>query len=440
MTTETYQPKVSRRCMLRGLGATLTLPWLESQVWAQGGNAAVKAGPPRRWAALVFGNGVVTERWWAKGQGDAMEFSDTLAPLADWKQEVLFLENFRLVENPPYVLPHGTHYTNFLSGFPVRKQAVPTMAVTLDQYLARHVGRQTVVPTLNLGLRCMPPRGVALDTISWVNANTPVMPEAYPAKAFDQLFDVSSKLEDRSILDDVHEDAKRVRGKLNVEDQRKFDNYLESIREVERRIERATNDERLPGAWRPTLDKPDMPRPEEGQPQDIPEYMKLMMDIILLAFRMDKTRIATLQFNNDGNNGMRFGFLDGVSNNHQHGISHHGNRPEGKDEHVKTVAYHAKQFAYFIEQMKSIDEGGTTMLDNSMVLFGTNFIDGHTHDTSQLPLVLAGRGGGTIRPGRIIKAQRDEDRAACNIYLSMLNRMGVPDESFGDGHRPVELG
>jgi hypothetical protein len=435
-----YIPNFSRRTMLRGLGATLTLPWLESLVWADEGTKAVQSGPPRRFAAVVFANGVVPDRWWAKEAADGLEFSDCLAPLTAYARDVTFFDNLRLVKNPPYVVPHGTHYANFLSGYPVKKQAVPQLAITLDQYLASFVRKDTVVPALNLGLRFDNSATALNGTISWANATTPVMPEIFPARAFDSLFDVTGKLRDRSVLDDVFGQAQLLRGKLSRDDQHKLDEYMTSIREVERRIDQATNDERVPGVWRPALEKPDMPRPKDGQPQDIPEYMRLMVDILVLAFRMDRTRVATLQFNNDGTNDMRCGFIPGVPNEEHHSISHHSDKPERIEHCVKTIAYHTSQFAYLLERMKAAQEGDGTLLDNSMALFGTNFINGHTHDTSKLPLLLAGRGGHSIQPGKVIRTEKDDDRAACNLYLSLLNRMGVPDKAFGDSTHPIDLG
>lgn len=438
-TATDYTARISRRTLLHGLGATLTLPWLESLVWANEGDKAVKAGPPRRFAAVIFANGVVPGRWGATETLGGLEFADCLAPLAAHNRDVLFFDNLRLVKDPPYRAPHGTHYANLLSGYPVKKQTVPQLAITLDQYLARFVGKDTVLPTLNLGLRFEPMSALG-GTISWASATTPVTPEQYPARAFDSLFDVTGKLRDRSVLDDVFGQAKSLRGKLSFDDQQKLDQYMTSIREVERRIAQATEDQRIPGAWRPALEKPDMPRPKDGQPEDIPEYMKLMADILVLAFRMDRTRVATLQYNNDGTNEMRCGFIPGVPNEEHHAISHHSDNPKRIENHVKTIQYHTGQFAYLLDRMKAAQEGDGNLLDNSMVLFGTNFINGHTHDVSQLPMLLAGRGGGSIKPGRVIHATNEDDRAACNVYLGILNRMGVPDKAFGDSTHPIDLG
>jgi len=436
-----YRPRISRRMMLRGLGATLTLPWLESLVWAKGGDAAVAAGPPRRWAALVFANGVVPDRWWARQSADGIEFSDLLSPLRPHQKDIIFFENMRLVKNPPFRSAHGTHYANFLSGAPIKGPSVEKLATSLDYYMAREIGRNTVLPVLNLGCRADNGKlsSVNQTTISWSSPTTPIIPESYPRQAFDRLFDVRQKEVDKSILDDVLDQVNWLKRDLTATDRAKLEEYTESVRSVEMQIDRAIRNERPAGAWKPTIAKPDMARPAEGRPESVPEYMKLMMDLVLLAFRMDLTRIATLQFNNDGTNQMKFGFLDGVPNFEHHGISHHGNESKKIEYHCKTIHYHVEQLAYFLRRMEEIDEGGQSLLDSSMVLFGTNFIDGNKHNTRSTPMIVAGRGGGTIRGGKVFKATKEEDRPAANVFVSMLQRMGIPDEQFGDSEKAFDF-
>lgn len=431
-----YIPRMSRRTVLRGLGASLTLPWLESLVWAQGGDAAVAAGPPRRWAGLVFANGVVPDRWWAKQTPQGLEFSDVLAPLKPHEKDIIFMENMRLVEKPPFRSPHQTHYCNMLSGEPVTGPSVRKLATSADYHMARVVGRDTVLPVLNLGCRASNNLGdVNVSTISWSSPTTPIIPESYPRQAFDRLFDVRQKEIDKSILDDVLDQVKWVRRDLSSTDRAKLDEYTDSVRDVEAQIDRAIKNERPPGAWKPTITKPDMKRPDEGWPESVPNYMKLMMDIVLLAFRMDLTRIATLQFNNDGTNQMKFGFLDGVPNFEHHGISHHGGQQEKIEYACSVLKFHVEQLSYFMRRMDEIDEGGQSLLDNSAILFGTNFIDGNRHDTSSTPLIVAGRGGGTIRGGKVFRAEKPEDRPVANVLVSMMQCMGLPDEQFGDSQR-----
>ncbi len=435
-----YIPKWSRRTVLRGSAATLTLPWLESLAWAQNGRAGVEASPPRRWAALVFSNGVVPGRWWAKQKADGIEFSDVLRPLEPHQKDLIFFENLRLVKKPPFRAPHATHYCNMLSGAPVSGPSVKKLATSADYHMAREVGRHTVLPVLNLGCRATDNIGaVNGSTISWSSPTTPIIPESYPAQAFDRLFDVRQKEIDKSVLDDVLEQVHWIRGQLSPSDRVKLDEYTDSVRSVEAQIERAIHNEHPPGAWVPELSKPDMKRPADGRPESVPAYMKLMMDIIVLAWRMDLTRIATLQFNNDGTNQMKFGFLDGVPNFEHHGISHHGNDPAKVDYACKVIRYHVELLSYFMRRLEEVDEGGTTLLDNSMVFFGTNFIDGNRHDTSSTPVIVAGRGGGTIKGGKVFRAEKEEDRPVSNVLLSMMQRMGLPDQAFGDSYRSFDF-
>jgi len=450
----TYHPSVSRRQVLRGVGATLTLPWLPSLATAQR-DKPVENGPPRRWASMVFANGVNVDHWWAKGDGEDMELSSALSPLAPHRADIMPIDGLRLFEERLFPV-HVPYFTNFLSGGIVencvvagskgkqpggdgRDPRIPDVAQSLDHYLASKIGHLTPVPCLTLGIEA-PSYGIKAgrpqiyyDTISWSDRQTPIAPEIYPRAAFDQLFDVSALVEKRSVLDTVYGQAKSLGHKINHADREKLDEYMEGIREIERRIDVATSEGRLEG-WQPSLSEPDMSPPPHELPQNIPEHMKLMIDIMILGFRMDKTRISTLLFNND-TSGMLFDFLDGVEKAPMHGaISHHRKNPRTLEMYRKINQYHVELLAYTLEKMKSIDEGnGTTLLDNTMLLFGSTMRDGDSHDGRDLPLILCGRGGGTIQPGRTLKKYGvDAERRLCNLHLSMLNRMGVSDERFGN--------
>jgi hypothetical protein len=457
MEKDSYIPKMTRRQVLRGIGATLTLPWLESLAWADSKALGTKeiVGPPRRWASMVFANGVNTEHWWAKGEGMAMELSKTLQPLMPFRNDILPIDGLRLFEERLFPV-HVPYFTNFLSGGVVencvvagdkRKQPggdgkdprIPDVAQTLDHYLAQKIGYMTPVPCLTLGIE-PPSYGIKAgrpqiyyDTISWSDRQTPIAPEIYPRAAFDQLFDASSLQEQKSVLDTVYQQAKSLGNTINHQDREKLNDYMDGIREIERRIELATSEGRLEG-WRPTLKEPNMPPPPPGLPQNIPEHMKLMVDIMLLGFQMDKTRIGTLLCNND-TSGMLFDFLEGVAKRPMHGaISHHRKDPETLKMYQKVNQFHVELLAYTLERMKSIKEGnGQTLLDNTMLLFGSTMRDGDSHDGLDLPLILCGRGGGTVKPGRTLKYYgTDANRRLCNLHLAMLQRMGVPDKKFGN--------
>jgi hypothetical protein len=274
---------------------------------------------------------------------------------------------------------------------------------------------------------------VYYGTISWSSPNTPIPPEVFPRAVFDRLFDTSGLLRDRSVLDAVLEQSKSVRGRLAMADRQKMDEFATSVRELELRIERATAEDRLEG-WRPSLREPDMQRPPELLPQDVRDHMKMMLDLLLLAWRMDKTRVATLIFNRDVSH-MKFGFLDGVLNDQLHGISHHKDDPKKLDSYQRINQFHVEQFAYLLRRMKQIDEGnGTTMLDNVMLLFGSNMFNGDSHDGRNLPLILAGHGGGKLAGGRVVDFgdRPEEQQRACNLYQTLARFMGVPLDAFGD--------
>ena len=436
-----YRPQPSRRTILKGMGAALTLPWLESLAWATGGKAAVTAGPPRRWAALIFANGAYPEDWWVRPENGRLAMGRTLAPLQAYQDDLLFLNGLHLFDKTTGV--HLPYFTNLLSGEKIEKSPIPDLAESLDYYMARTIGRQTPIPVLNLGIE--PTKqgiqgglpSIYRSTISWSSEKTPVPAEIFPRAAFDRLFDLSRFQRDRSVLDAVRTQAKSLQTGLDYYDRQKMEAYLTSVRDIEHRLELASSEERFEG-WRPTLEKPNMDRPPEGTPESIPEHMKLMIDIIVLAFQMDKTRLATLLFNND-TGGMRFGFLDGVNNASMHGgLSHHQNKPATIAMYQKVNRFHVELFAYMLDKMRAIEEGSSTLLDNSMVLFGSSMMDGDSHDAdSGLPLVIAGRGGGTIQPGRVLTYEQLEDRRLCNLHLAMLNRMGVNDTKFGNSHYPL---
>jgi hypothetical protein len=427
----------SRRHLLKGLGATLALPWMESL-------AQSTAKAPVRYGCLLFANGVNPHEWNALGDGHAMALSSSLQPLEDLKQHITVLKNLHVFNNTSG--PHWPLFSNYLSGAKFKETLIPEGGESIDQRIARHTGRETPVPSLVLavepaesGLRGGVP-AVYYSTISWSSKNTPIAPEVYPRAVFDRLFDTSGLLRDKSVLDAVLSQSKDLRKGLGGHDQQKLDEFMHSVRDLEQRIERATKEERLEG-WRPTLAKPDMLRPAAELPQDVREHMRMMLDLILLAWRMDKTRVATLIFNRDVSH-MKFGFLDGVLNDQLHGISHHKEDPKKLASYQRINQFHVEQIAYLMRQMQAVDEGGgTTMLDNVILQFGSNMFNGDSHDGRNLPMILAGHGGGSISGGRVIDtgANSEEQQRACNLYLSIAQRMGVKLDGFGDSTAPLPL-
>jgi hypothetical protein len=313
------------------------------------------------------------------------------------------------------------------------------VGTTFDQVLAKQIGGRTSVPSLVLGIEPNELRledGVSMiygSCISWATPTRPATKEIYPARAFDLLVgDGSERKLDRSILDEVLQDTHDLQPKISQSDRRKLDEYLTSIRDIEKRIDRAGKEERLEG-WRPTLAKPNMPRPKNELPQNVPDHMKLMLDLVVLAFQMDKTRIATCMLNNDLSQ-MNFRFIQGVQGALHLDLTHNGKAPAAEAMYLKTNQFHVQQFGYLIQRLKDIDEGGQSLLDSSMLLLCSNLFDGDAHSADQMPMLLAGRGGGTLKPGRVLDYldKGEDNRRACSLYLSLMDRMGVKLERFGD--------
>lgn len=450
MSTRPESSPFSRRTLLRGLGATLGLPWLESLTWSNAraagvsASAALKTGAPVRYGCMLFANGVNPHQWWAKGAGEAMELSSTLQPLSAFKKHLTVLKDLHVFNNTSG--PHWPLFSNYLSGAQFKETLIPEGGESIDQVIARHTGRETAVPSLVLavepaesGLRGGVP-SVYYGTVSWSSKNTPIAPEVYPRAVFDRLFDTSGLLRDKSVLDAVLSQSKDVRRNLGAQDQQKLDEFMTSVRDLERRIERAAKEERLEG-WRPSLAKPDMTRPPAELPQDVREHMRMMCDLMLLGWQMDKTRVATLIFNRDVSH-MKFGFLDGVLNDQLHGISHHKEDPKKLASYQRINQFHVEQLAYLMGRMQAVDEGnGSTLLDNVMLQFGSNMFNGDSHDGRNLPMILAGHGGGSIAGGRVIDTAplSEEKQRACNLYLALAQRMGVNIDRFGDSVEPFAL-
>ena len=424
----------SRRNFLRGTGVALALPWMESL------SAAASNKPPVRFALVYFSNGVEPIHWWAKGQGAQMELGPALQPMMPFREDMNFLRGLYNQQAFISTSPHLGRMPNMLSAAKVSLDPADIrVGTTFDQVLARELGSQTAVPSLALGIE---PNELRLEDglsmiygscISWASPTKPATKEIYPARTFDQLVgDGSGRQLDKTILDSVLEDSHSLQPKISRGDRVKLDEYLESIRDIEKRIERAGKEERIEG-WKPTLAKPNMPRPADTLPQNVPDHMKLMLDLIVLAFQMDKTRIVTLMLNNDLSQ-MNFRFLEGVKGALHLDLTHNGKAAATEAMYLKTNQFHMEQFAYLAGRLKAIDEGGQSLLDSSMLLGGSNLFDGDTHGADQMPLVLAGKAGGALKTGRNLDylERGNENRRAASLYLSIMDRMGVKLDRFGD--------
>lgn len=444
---------VSRRTMLKGLGAALALPWMEAMTpRAYGADRLAK--PPLRTAYVFMPNGVNPLNWTPAGKGESYELSPMLQPLAKVKDELILLENLYHDKTAgrnghwPKV-PAWLH-----GGFVVRTSGrdMDVGGVSADQVMAQHIGDRTPLPTFELGID---PARTGVDNvgggftriygshIAWRDPHTPVPKEIIPQLAFDRLFRTAStgpvvsgfnpnqpavvkslQRDDTSVLDLVMEDAKSLKHRISADDSVKLDEYLESVRSVEKRIENTLKPQKR---WI-NEGRFDLPRPGPGIPEEHEEHVRLMMDIMILAFWTDSTRIATFMFG-DAQSGRNFNFLEGV-NGSWHGLSHHRNEPKTLAQYEKIATWHVGEFAYLVDRLRSLDEGGTSLLENSQILFGSSLKDGNRHDHHDLPLILAGRAGGTLRPGRRLTCE--PNTPLCNLHLAMLHRMGVMLPKFGD--------
>ena len=428
--------RFNRRAFLRGVGVTMALPWMESfTVWGDEPKTAKPASEaPVRLAVLFSGNGFHTREWWAKGEGKNMELGKVLAPLADFREKMLLIRGLYNAEALKGNI-HSSMTGNLLSGAPLASGGDIRSGTSVDQVLAQRFGRSTKVPSLVLGCEHSNPsvhKNYSMlysSHISWSSPTTPTPLELYPALAFDRLFKDTVSKGDKSVLDAVLGDAKDLRRQISANDQRKLDEYLDSVREVETRIDNAGKKGELQG-WRPTLAKPNIPRPADGIPQDIGEHMKLMCDILVLGFQTDTTRITTLKLNND-HSSLRFPNL-GVDYMIHHLLSH-----SDTADWLKVNQFFLQQLAYIARKLDAIQEGTRTALDNTMLMYCSSMLTGN-HDASQLPIVLLGGGGGRIKGGRVLDYNGKPDRQMCRLHLSMMDKMGVRPSTFGDAKSPLE--
>ncbi len=435
-------PRVSRRTILQGAGVAMGLPWLESlPVWGQPAEAASEMpAAPQRFAALFMACGVNANHWWAKGEGAAMELGKSLQPLAPLKQKMNYVEGL-FNESAVGVGIHPGQTGNILSGASLQKGAELRGGISVDQVLANAIGPQTAQPSLVLG--CEQPITGYHETnfsmaysshISWQNATSPVPMEVYPSLAFDSLFDNRGDRRDASVLDRVKEHAASLSRRVSAGDKAKLDEYLTSVREVEKRIERKRGDQRKASQRAADRGRPlvSMDRPDNGLPEDIREHMRLMADIVALAFQTDKTRVATLLLCRDIS-GLFYPFLD-VRKAH-HSASH----SDLNDDYEKVTRYYVSQFAYLASRLDAMPEGDRTVLDNSCLLFLNNMWSGSKHDSTKVPLLMAGGLGGAIETGRVLdySGQADEDRKLCGLYLRLLQAMELSASSFGDAAQPL---
>jgi len=425
-----FSRMMSRRSVLRGAGVAMALPFLESLPVFGAATAF-----PKRFGVMFMGCGVNEDHWSATGDGAAMKLSKTLSVMEPLKHKINVVDGLFNKASVGLGI-HPAQTGSLLSGAQVSKGAVLHSGMSVDQMIANTLGQDT--PQASIVLACDPPMTGYHETnysmaysshVSWQSPDSPVPVELYPSLAFDNLFENRGSLRSISIIDRVKESAEAMGKKVSAADKSKLDDYLASVREVEKRV----------GAVRKSKDLAEdqaklkntaafmMERPANGLPEDLREHSKLMCDIIAIAFQTDKTRVASLIISRDLS-AMYYPFL-GVNQGH-HGASHNNN-----SEGYEAIArWHLSQFAYLAGKLDAMPEGDGTVLDNSCLMFLSSLFVGRTHDNTRLPVVLAGGLGGTLQTGRSLSylGEPAENRKMCSLYLSLMDRMGVKLDHFGD--------
>lgn len=435
--------RISRRTILRGLSTAVALPLLDAMLPRLAfGAATTQPVGPKRMAFLYVPNGIHMQDWTPKTEGANFALPATLQPLAPFQDDLLVLTGLtadKARANGDGPGDHARAAAAFLTGAQPRKTggADIRVGVSADQVAAARIGDQTRLSSLEIGIERTLQAGscdsgyacVYSHTLSWRAENTPVPKEMDPRAVFERLFSTRQNDPDRlkrnrlrtSVLDTVMKDASSLKNRLGVADQRKMEEYLTSIRDIELRI---TRSEKLPPAA-----PPDGTVKPEGVPASVPEHLKLMCDLLVLAFRTDVTRVSTFMLANEGSN-RPYPFV-GVSEGH-HDLSHHQNDPHKQAKIRKINQFHMEQFAYLLGQLKSIREGDGTLLDNCMIAYGSGNSDGNRHNHNDLPILLAGKGGGTLKPGRHLRFT--DNTPLNNLWLSMLDRIGAGTDKLGDSN------
>ncbi len=438
---------LNRRSLLRGAGALLGLPMLEAMTPAARSayaSAPTDGARPVRMACLFIPNGVIQPKWECQGEGRDFQLSETLAPLEAFKHKINVIDGLAQDHGRAKQDGAGDHArggaTYLTSARPLKTSSRVRLGISVDQVAANQLRGQTRLPSIELGLigsrnagSCDSGYSCAYSSnISWANETTPMAKETIPRLAFERLFgsgDAETRRHQiqarRSILDVVAADAKQLISRVGDTDRRKLDEYFSGVRELEQRIERTEAEDR---AALPDIDVP------FGRVEAFREHARLMFDLMVVAFQTDATRVATFMLDNAGGN--RSYTEIGVKESH-HGLSHHQNNEEIVAKLAQIDHYLVEQYAYFLEKLDSVSDGEGTLLDNSLVLYGSSLGDGNRHTHHDLPLVLAGGAGGQFETGRRLKCEKETPMA--NLFLSMLDAVGTPTDSFGDSTGRLDI-
>ena len=434
-----------RRMFLRGVGTAIALPFLDAMAPAFAAGK-IPGKPPVRMAFVYVPNGIDMRNWNPSYEGPLQELPRILKPLQPYKNDITLLGN--LTHNAGRALldgagDHGRCCGSYLTGVQPRKTTVDIKAgVSFDQIVANQIGGQTRFPSLELGMEDSRQAGdcdsgyscAYTNNLAWRSETQPLPPTLDPRALFERLFGNGIVLSPtdrerqnryrRSILDFVTDDTHKLESNLGPTDRRKLDEYLSSIRDIERQISRAEKDN---AQIDPHMDKP------SGVPADFAEHFKLMTDMMTVAFQADMTRIITFLVTHEGTS--RAYREIGISDGH-HPLTHHRNLPDLMEKVAQINCYHLQQFAGWIEKMKATQEGDSNLLDNSMIVYGAGLSDGNKHLHEDLPTLIAGRGGNYIKPGRRVVYRKETPM--CNLFLTMMDRMGVHVDDFGDSSGRLE--
>jgi hypothetical protein len=434
MTHIITRKHLSRRTVLRGAGATIALPLLDAMLPAATALAKTAAAPKPRMVFVYFPHGAVMDKWTPKKEGADFDLPQILAPLAPFQKQLTVisgLENKAAIAAPVHAVTPGT----WLSCIPPRISHDPLGGITIDQIAARHIGQDTPLPSLEVGTEerggegsCDRNYGCSYGkTISFRDPSTPLPMEHNPRKLFQQLFGqgdtaderVAMLKENRSLLDLVSRDAGDLRRSLGARDQALLDDYMTSVREIERRVQQIASRDLS------TVQLPDAP---SGIPSRFDEHIRLMFDMIALAFQANLTRVATFMMAAEVSN-QPYNFI-GISDAF-HPLSHHANNPQKMERLAQLQAWNTGEFAKFVQKLQDLPDGEGSMLDNSLLLFGSNMSDSNLHNHYPLPTAVVGGGAGKLKGNRHLVLP--DKTPIANVHLTLLDRIGVPMEKFGDG-------
>jgi hypothetical protein len=433
-----------RRTFLRGAGVTLALPLLESMVPAQTPLNQTAAKPQLRAGFLYMQHGAIMQNFTPEKQGGGFEFTRILKPLEPYRERVLVVSGLDVgTAGPPPGESGGDHVRSaaaFLSASNPKHTAGADvyLGVTVDQVFAKKIGQDTALPSLELGIEDVGYTGICnygyscsyVNTISWETPTKPLPMEVNPQVVFERLFGDGNtaaqrrarKTQDRSILDWISSDVASVRKSLGPTDQARLNDYLDDVREIERRVQLVS---------KAASDLPDAPI---GVPQTYDEHIKLQFDLIALAFRTDVTRVSTFMYGRDNTNTTHP--ASGVTLSH-HGASHHGTKPEGYENFTKINIYFMQMFARLIESLRATPDGDGNLLDHSLLLLGSSMSNPNEHSHRPVPMVVVGGMAGLLKGGRHL--QFPDRTPHANLYLSLINKAGIPMESFGNSTEPLNI-